>query len=156
MNDPQLRKNEIYTLEDLRREKARLRSKILSQEQVLKTHYHTLSERVNPVLGVVNFFSGDKLFGGFKNNKAGDEAQKEHSMLKNDLIKLILAAAAGTLLVKSNKKNFLKALSLYALDQGLKFVESKDISEHISTLKNWFTSIEKKEGETKETEQEKS
>lgn len=134
----------INSLEDLQQVKANLRAKINSQEQVLKQHYVNLSDSIKPALNIANLITGNKLF-----KKAFDN--ESNSGWLSTAIKLVTAVSAGGFLLNRSKKNLAKALLAYALDQGVKYIQQNDITEHIEKLKQWLNKNEKDAGEA-ETE----
>ncbi len=139
MSQRQNNKPEIRTLEDLQKEKLILRSQITEQEKLLSTHYKSLKEKIKPALNIVTMLSRNKLLNLI--NLKGNDGKKGD--LANMAIKIIMAAAASGLIFKNSKKNFMKSILAYAMDQSVKYIGQKDLSEHIEKIKEWFAKKEK-------------
>lgn len=141
MSQKQNNKPEIRTLEDLQKEKLVLRGRINEQELLLSTHYKSLKEKLKPALNIANFLSRNKLL-DLINPKDTDG---EKSGLANTAIKIIMAAAASGVIFNNSKKNFLKSILAYAMDQSVKYLSQKDLGEHVEKIKEWFSKKEKDE-----------
>lgn len=139
MSQKQNSKPEIRTLEDLQKEKLILRGRIKEQEILLSTHYKSLKEKIKPALNIANFLSRNKLL-NLINPK---DTEGEKSGLANTAIKIIMAAAASGVIFNNSKKNFIKSILAYAMDQSVKYLGQKDIGEHVEKIKEWFAKKEK-------------
>ena len=56
-----------------------------------------------------------------------------------------MAAAASGIIFNNSKKNFLKSILAYAMDQSVKYLSQKDLGEHVEKIKEWFSKKEKDE-----------
>ena len=139
MSQKQNSKPEIRTLEDLQKEKLILRGRIKEQEILLSTHYKSLKEKIKPALNIANFLSRNKLL-NLINPK---DTEGEKSGLANTAIKIIMAAAASGVIFNNSKKNFIKSILAYAMDQSVKYLGQKDLGEHVEKIKEWFSKKEK-------------
>ncbi len=128
----------IYNLEDLQREREIIRGRIKDQEEILKEHYAVFSKKLKPVMQVLNFISGNRLFKKNKNEEEGDETD-----WSSVLMKIFLAGGIGGLFLNKSKKNFMRTLLAFALDQGAKFIKEKDLSVYIEKIKTWLSKKEK-------------
>lgn len=122
----------ITSLAELQQEKLRLRSLVKEKEQDLKQHYDTISGQIAPALNLVNTITGNKLF------KSAIGSSNDNSGWLSTALKLITAVSAGGFLFKRSKKNLFKTVLAYAMDQGVKYLQEKDISEHIERIKEWL------------------
>jgi hypothetical protein len=136
----------INSLDDLQHERELLKEKIHMQEAILRGHYTAVTEQFSPAFKIINFISGNRLFKGIA-------AESKGADWISILLKVLVAGTTGGFLFKKTKKNLAKALLAYALDQGLKYVRDKDISEHIEKLKEW---LKKKKDEDDEEEEEET
>lgn len=124
----------ITTLEELQSEKIKLRSQIKQQEIVLKDHYKTLSAQINPALRIIGMVTGNKLFKSVSGGKEGSNLGWLETTLK-----IVTAVTAGGFILQRSKKNLLKTMLAYAIDQGVKYVQEKDLTEHIEKIKKWLS-----------------
>ncbi len=122
----------ITSLAELQQEKLRLRGLVKEKEQDLKQHYNTISGQVAPALNLFNTLTGNKLF------KSAVGSGTDNSGWLNTTLKLVTAVSAGGFLLKRSKKNLVKTVLAYAMDQGVKYLQEKDISEHIERIKEWL------------------
>lgn len=139
MSQTQNNKPEIRSLEDLQKEKLILRGKITEQEQLLSTHYKSLKEKIKPALNIANFLSRNKLM----NLLSPKDKEGEQGGLMNTAFKIIMAATASGIIFQNSKKNFLRSILAYAMDQSSKYLVGKDLGEHIEKIKEWFSKKEK-------------
>lgn len=128
----------INNLDDLRREREIVRGQIEAQEVILKEHYAHFSERLQPVMRIINFVSGNRIFKKGKNEEADHEAD-----WPSILMKIFLAGGIGGLFLKNSKKNFMRTVLAFALDQGSKFLKEKDLSVYIEKIKSWLSNMKK-------------
>jgi len=133
----------ITSLAELQQEKLRLRGLVKEKEQDLKQHYNTISGQVAPALNLFNTLTGNKLF------KSALGSGTDNSGWLNTTLKLVIAVSAGGFLFKRSKKNLFKTVLAYAMDQGVKYLQEKDISEHIERIKEWLN----KSGDVEEEEE---
>ncbi|MBK7442371.1 MAG: hypothetical protein IPL12_18990 [Bacteroidetes bacterium] len=133
----------ITSLAELQQEKLRLRGLVKEKEQDLKQHYNTISGQVAPALNLFNTLTGNKLF------KSALGSGTDNSGWLNTTLKLVTAVSAGGFLFKRSKKNLFKTVLAYAMDQGVKYLQEKDISEHIERIKEWLN----KSGDVEEEEE---
>ncbi len=122
----------ITSLAELQQEKLRLRGLVKEKEHDLKQHYNTISGQVAPALNLFNTLTGNKLF------KSAVGSGTDNSGWLNTTLKLVTAVSAGGFLLKRSKKNLVKTVLAYAMDQGVKYLQEKDISEHIERIKEWL------------------
>ncbi len=137
----------ITTLEELQSEKIKLRSQIKQQEIVLKDHYKTLSTQINPALRIIGMVTGNKLFKSVSGSNEGSNLGWLETTLK-----IVTAVTAGGFILQRSKKNLLKTMLAYAIDQGVKYVQEKDLTEHIEKIKQWLS----KNDETEENDEEET
>jgi len=124
----------ITTLEELQSEKIKLRSQIKQQEIVLKDHYKTLSTQINPALRVIGMLTGNKLFNSISGNTEGGNSGWLATALK-----IITAVSAGGFILQRSKQNLLKTMLAYAINQGVQYVQKKDLTEHFEKIKQWLS-----------------
>jgi len=137
----------INSLADLQREKVVLRKKIHAQEAVLRDHYTDISSQMKPILKIVNWVSGNKLFKGVGHEKDGGGGNNWSTIMS-----MLMAAMGGGLLLRKSRKNMFRSLLAYALDQGVDYIKGKDISEHIEQIKEWLSKKDKEEEADKTNE----
>lgn len=138
----------INNLADLQREREIVRGQINHQEEILKDHYTSFAEKFKPAMRILNFISGNRFFKGANKDENGESMD-----WTSILLKIVLAGGIGGFMLKNSKKNFMRAMLAFALDQGAKFIKEKDISSYIEKIKEW---LKKKEKESVETEEELS
>ena len=123
----------INSWSELQQEKARLRGRIQDQEIVLKTHYQKLSAQAAPALRIANLISENKYF-----SSAINKAEEADKGWLGAALKIITAVSAGGFLLNHSKKNLMKTLLAYGLDQGVKYIKEHDLTEHVEKLKAWI------------------
>jgi hypothetical protein len=123
----------INSWSDLQEEKARLRGRIQDQEMVLKTHYQKLSAQAAPALKIANLISGNKFF-----SSAINKAEEADKGWLGAALKIVTAVSAGGFLLNHSKKNLMKTLLAYGLDQSVKYIKEHDLTEHVEKLKAWI------------------
>lgn len=132
----------INNIEDLQLERAKLRAKIDGLEVDLKEHYQEIADKVKSVTRIFGVVSRvkDKLGIGGDKETENDEPK---SML-NTAVKVALPLVAGGLIVARGKKMLLRSLIGYGLGQFTKYVVSKNVDEHVASVKGVFSRKEEK------------
>ncbi len=128
-------KPKINNLEELRREKMKLRGEIDAQELILKSHYSSMKQKFQPILNMTGFLANNKLMGLLKRDENADEKNGNFG----NILKFVMATFAGGMVLKNRKRSLMQTLFAYGIDQAGKFISEKDFGEHLSNIKSWFS-----------------
>jgi len=134
-------KSMINNIEDLQLERAKLRAKIDGLEIDLKVHYSEISEKVKSVTRVFGIVSKVKNMIGIGETEPGNNEPKS---FLNTAVKVALPLVAGGLIVTRGKKMILKSLVGYGLGQVTKYIVSKNVNEHVASVKGMFSEKQEK------------
>ncbi len=132
----------INNIEDLQLERAKLRAKIDGLEIDLKEHYQEIADKVKSVTRIFGVVSRVKDKLGIGGDKETDNDEPK-SML-NTAVKVALPLVAGGLIVARGKRMLLRSLIGYGLGQFTKYVVSKNVDEHVASVKGVFSRKEEK------------
>jgi len=134
-------KSIINNIENLQLERARLRAKIDGLEIDLKEHYSEISEKVKSVTRVFGVVAKVKNMIGIGEKETDDNEPKS---FLNTAAKVALPLVAGGLIVARGKKMILKSLVGYGLGQVTKYIVSKNVNEHVASVKGMFSEKQEK------------
>ncbi len=135
-------KSTINNIEDLQLERAKLRAKIEGLEIDLKEHYQEIADKVKSVTRIFGLVSKvkEKLGIGGEGHQENDEPKT----YLNTAVKVALPLVAGGLIVARGKKMLLRSLIGYGLGQFTKYVVSKNVDEHVASVKGVFARKQEK------------
>lgn len=139
-------KTTINSIEDLQLERARLRGKIYRMEVDLKVHYSEISEKVKSVTRVFGVVSRVKNMIGIGDGDKENKSDEPRSYL-NTAVKVAVPLVAGGLIVTRGKSMILKSLVGYSLGQLTKYIVSKNVNEHVASVKGMFSPKKEKHDE---------
>lgn len=131
----------INSLTELQVERLNLRSKVIDVESDLRVHYNEIVERVQPVTKIFGAVSKFNNLIGIGGKKSDPDNSGSNSYLSTTA-KVALPLIAGGILFAGRKRIILKSLIWYGLGQATEYVVSKNMSEHIASVKNVFSSKE--------------
>ncbi len=131
----------INNIEDLQMERAKLRAKIDGLELDLKEHYHEISDKVKSVTRIFGLVSRVKDKLGIGGEKESDDEPKS---FLNTAVKVAIPLVAGGLIVTRGKKMLLRSLIGYGLGQFTKYGVSKNVDEHVASVKGMFPKKQEK------------
>ncbi len=138
-------KSIINNLEDLQLERSRLRAKMYGVEIELKEHYKEISDKVKSVTRVFSVVSKFKDMLGMG---AKEEESDEPKTFLNTAVKVAIPLVAGGLILKRGKKMLIRSLIGYGLGQATKYIVSKNLDEHVSSVKGMFSEKQEKHEES--------
>ena len=139
-------KPRITNSAELKAERAYLRSRVDSLEIDLKVHYVEIADKVRSatrIFGVVSkikhMFNKD----ADADDNIGEEPTESKSYLSTAL-KATVPLIAGGLFLKRGKKLLFKSIIGYGMSQATKYLFSKNLNEHVSSVKGIFNKEETK------------
>ena len=136
----------INNLAELHAERSALRSQIQEVELELKEHYIEIKEKINSVTRIFGMVGRVKNMIGLGKDENVLEGSEPRSYL-NTAAKVALPLVAGGLILSRGKSMMLKALIGYGLGQATKYVVSKNVDEHLASVKNVFSGKQKRSEE---------
>lgn len=134
-------KPKINNIEDLQLERAKLRAKIDALEIDLKEHYQEIADKVKSVTRIFGLISRVKEKLGINESNQNNDEPKNYL---NTAVKVALPLVAGGLIAARGKRMILRSLIGYGLGQFTKYVVSKNVDEHVASVKGIFSRKQEK------------
>ncbi len=148
----------IKTIKDLRSEKFYLRSQIKSKEVDIKQYFtdikdkfDDIKDRFKPVSRIFGMFGGKKKHEQEAEElmETDEESSTSKSSIASKVLKIAVPLIAGRILYKRSRKFIFRSLVGYGMQQGLKYIFSKDMPQHLTNLK---TKLNKESSDSTEKE----
>ncbi len=140
-------KTRITDLAELRTERAFLRSRIETVEEDLQEHYSEIKEKVRSVTKIFGTVSRIKNMFNRDNDENAIEVTGDPKSYLTTALKAAVPLIAGGIFLKRGKKLLVKSIIGYGLGQATKYIFSKNINEHVTSVKGIFS---KEEGKPQE------
>lgn len=129
----------ITNLSELRKERASLRNRVEEIELELKEHFTEIKGKVQSVTRIFGTIGRIKNMFNKHDDSDGAEGSPDPKSYLTTALKATVPLIAGGLFLKRGKKLLVKSIIGYGLGQATKYMLSKNIDEHVSSVKGIFS-----------------